>query len=358
MLEHHRELYMIMKITTGLKPLVIGLMACAALVAGAVHGHAAAAENTAAQTLHMIIGDPESSEMGFVAKTFKEYVEKQSKGALAVSYRFNRDPAEDEGVHFHRVQIGKLDLAIGGVSNLAPMTKRLDVVTLPYLFPTVDDVVKGTEGKAAELLNSYALEAGLRILAWTYSGYRNISNSQHPITTLDDLRGLRIRVPQSYVMAETYRALGAIPSLVQWENTRAGLSEHAIDGQCYGYIGFEAMDFLGAGQKYLTEMRHVYNLQPLVINEKRFQALPADQQSLLIAAGMYAQRQVLIFEQQQAKLRKEALMAKGLRVAQLADEPVWKNIALTKVWPKVMDSLGGKETVNAYLKSMGRPTLP
>ena len=65
------------------------------------------------------------------------------------------------------------------------MVKRLGVLTLPYLFNDIEQVKAGVEGESGELLNSYAQEAGLRILAWTrFSGFRYITNSKHPITKL------------------------------------------------------------------------------------------------------------------------------------------------------------------------------
>ncbi len=122
-------------------------------------------------------------------------------------------------------------MALGGIGNLVPMVKRLGVVTLPYLFPDTEAVVRGTTGKPAELLDSYAQKAGLRILAWTYCGFRYISNSKHPITRPEDMRGLRFRVPQSLVMITTYRAFGGIPSPLAWPMTFNALKRNTLSVQ-------------------------------------------------------------------------------------------------------------------------------
>ena len=142
-------------------------------------------------------------------------------------------------------------MALGGIANIVPLEKKLGLLTLPYLFANLNEVVAGTNGAPAELLNKYATEAGFRILTWTYTGFRFISNDKHPITKLSDMKGLKFRVPQSAVMIATYKAFGAIPSLIPWSMTFNALQSGDVDGQCYGYIGFRAMKFNEANQRYL-----------------------------------------------------------------------------------------------------------
>ena len=131
--------------------------------------------------LDMLMGDPEDSEMGILGIAFKNYISQASKGQLEIQLAYSGGLDADEAYQFHRVQTGKIDMALGGIGNLVPMVRNLGVVTLPYLFPDQNAVVRGTTGKAAMLLDSYAEKAGLKILAWTYYGYRYISNSRRPI---------------------------------------------------------------------------------------------------------------------------------------------------------------------------------
>lgn len=304
--------------------------------------------------LTVTLGDPESAEMGVVGNAFKEYLEKASKGIVRVHLIYAED-GQDESMQFHKVQIGKLDMAVGGIPNLEPLCRKLGVLSLPYLFENVEQAERGTTGKAAVLLNSYALESGLRVLAWTYSGFRNISNSRHPITELKDIRKLRIRVPHSVVMLDIYHNFGALPSSVAWGMTYKALEHDFVDGQCCSYSMFKAMKFMDAGQKYLTELHYCYLLQPLVINEKFFSNVSPELQKMIVDAGKYAQQQSLKRQNEMEVQAKEQLQAAGLEIATLTDEPAWRAIALEKVWPEVADAVGGKSVINAYLKACDRP---
>ena len=305
-------------------------------------------------TLKIAMGDPESSEMGVVGNAFKRYVEDNTNGAVQVITIYGGTPGDDESERFRKVQKGTLDMALGGVANLVPLEKKLGLLTLPYLFNSVNDVVAGTNGASAELLNKYAAEAGFRVLTWTYTGFRFMSNSKHPITKLADLRGLKMRVPQNAVTVASYKAFGAIPSFVPWASTYTELQSGNVDGQCYGYIGFRAMKFNEASQRFISEVHYTYNLQPLVISLRVFDKLTPELQQILIDAGRYAQERVLVFQIEQAEAAKRELIASGVKVSQLEDEAEWKKIAFEKVWPQMADFVGGKAVINEYLKSCGK----
>ena len=118
----------------------------------------------------------------------------KTNGAIQVVCIYGGSPGDDEGERFRKVQKGTLDMALGGIANIVPLEKKLGLLTLPYLFANLNEVVAGTNGAPAELLNKYATEAGFRILTWTYTGFRFISNDKHPITKLSDMKGLKFRV--------------------------------------------------------------------------------------------------------------------------------------------------------------------
>lgn len=305
--------------------------------------------------LDLVIGDPEDSEMGILGIGFKSFVQQASDNRIQVRLSYSGGLDADETFQFHNVQTGKLEMAFGGVGNLVPMVRKLGVVTLPYLFPDTEAVVRGTTGKPAEILNSYAEAAGLRILAWTYYGYRFMSNSKRPIKSMDDLKRLRMRVPQSLVMIKTYRAFGAVPMPLAWPMTRSALKNELVDGQCYDYSGFRAMKFQDAGQKYITEVHYLYNLQPLVINEKLFQSLSKEDQKILLDAGRHIQNLSLQYQKDMNEMAKKSLQAEGVHVTVLDDESAWRERALEKVWPEAVENIGGEKVLNEYLEACGLP---
>ena len=196
--------------------------------------------------------------------------------------------------------------------------------------------------------------AGFRILTWTYTDFRYISNAKRPITKMADMQGLKFRVPQSAVLIAAYKAFGGSPTPISWAETFTALQQGVVDGQCYGYIGFKAMKFNEANQKYLTEVHYTYQLQPLVISERVFKKMTPEMQKVIVDAGKYAQDAVLKFQLENAEAAKKELIAGGLVVSQLEDEDLWKKAAIEKVWPEMADFVGGKDAINEYLKACGK----
>ena len=307
----------------------------------------------AAVNYKVAVGDPEDSEQGVAALAFKAYVEKETKGEVQIDLFF-AGALGDESEAFRNVQKGTLPFAVGGIANLVPFEKKLGLLTLPYLFENLDEVVKGTNGKPAELLNSYATKAGFRILCWTYTDFRYISNSKHPIKKLDDIKDLKFRVPQSAVLIAAYKAFGGSPTPISWAETFTALQQGVVDGQCYGYIGFKAMKFNEANQKYLTEVHYTYQLQPLVMSERVYKKTKPELQKIFVDGGLFAQEAVLKYQKEYAQAAKDALIAGGLVVDMLEDEEAWKKAAYDKVWPERADFVGGKDAINEYLKAMGK----
>lgn len=309
---------------------------------------------SAAEIFRVAVGDPEDSEQGYAAKAFKKYMEEKSGGKVEVQLFFGGSLGDESEV-FRNVQKGSQPFAVGGIANLVPFEKRLGILTLPYLFDNLDEVVTGTNGKPAELLNSYATKAGFRILCWTYTDFRFISNSKHPIKKMADIKDLKFRVPQSAVLIASYKAFGGSPTPISWAETFTALQQGVVDGQCYGYIGFEAMKFLEANQKYLTEVHYTYQLQPIVMSERVYRKMKPEMQKLCVEAGLYAQNEVLKYQKEYGEKAKKNLIAAGLKVDVLEDEDQWKKAAMEKVWPEMADFVGGKAAINEYLKACGKP---
>ncbi len=307
-----------------------------------------------AQTYNIAVGDPEESEQGFAANAFKKYVEEKSEGKIKVQPFFS-GALGDESETLRNVQKGTLPFAVCGIANLVPFEKKLGILTLPYLFSNLDEVVAGTTGKPAEILNSYATKAGFRVLTWTYSDFRYISNSKLPITTIEHMEGLKFRVPQSAVLIAAYKAFGGSPTPISWAETFTALQQGVVDGQCYGYIGFKAMKFNEANQKFLTEVHYTYQLQPIVMSERVYRKMDPATQELMVAAGKYAQEAVLEYQKTEGAAAKADLIASGVQVDVLTDEDTWKKNAFEIVWPEMAEFVGGEAVINEYLGAMGKP---
>ncbi|MHC9036942.1 TRAP transporter substrate-binding protein, partial [Cobetia marina] len=184
-----------------------------------------------AKTFKVGMGDPMDSDQGALAQRFEELVEQLSDGEMQVELFPGGQLGSETGM-IQDTRIGKLDFALIGVGNLTPYAPRLGALTMPYALRSHADAVKATTGPLADEWNQIAeKQAGVHIVSWLYSNFRYLTNSKRPVTSLEDLEGLKIRVPQNKIMLATYQAWGASPISMSWPEVFTGLQQGVIDGQ-------------------------------------------------------------------------------------------------------------------------------
>lgn len=251
--------------------------------------------------------------------------------------------------------MGTLDFSILAINNVTPFSPSVGVLTLPYMIQSLDDAITLTQGKVGqELVENTKRDAGVRIIGWAYSGFRVLSNSKRPIQTLDDLNGLVIRVPKNEIMIETYNSWGVNPTPMAWSETFTGLQQGVIDGQDNPYMTIYAMKF-DEVQKYITNVRYLFSIEPLIVSESVFQDQNKATQAAILAAGKtateFSAKNLVASE---IKIKAE-LTKRGMIITDPANgEKEWIDKATNAVWPKFYKSVGGKDKVNEALVILGR----
>ena len=132
------------------------------------------------------------------ALDFKKYVEEKTKGRVEVQiYPASQLGGEERA--FQDVQQGVIQIASLASNNAAVFAPSLYVIDLPYLFRTNQEGWTILDKYWDELNAKTIKESGNRIIGWLDLGYRHVCNSKRPIRTIEDLKGLKIRVPNNPV---------------------------------------------------------------------------------------------------------------------------------------------------------------
>ncbi|WP_199269494.1 TRAP transporter substrate-binding protein [Cobetia sp. L2A1] len=305
-----------------------------------------------AKTFKVGLGDPADSDQGAYAQRFEQLVEELSGGEMQVELFPGGQLGTETGM-IQDARIGKLDFVMAGIGNLTPYAPRLGALTMPYVLRSHADAVKATTGPLADKWNAIAeKEAGVHILGWHYSNFRYLTNSKRPVTSLEDLQGLKIRVPQNKIMLATYEAWGANPISMSWPEVFTGLQQGVIDGQDNPDIVNYTMKFQEV-QKYLTEIHYQYSLQPIMMGVRTYNKLSDEEREIIGRAGLEAQLYGLQFQLTKASEARAGMEAEGVESVALTDEDKWISIAKEKVWPQFYDEIGGKESFDELQKALG-----
>src|SRR4051812_19262025 len=136
----------------------------------------------------------------------------------------------EEKETIEQTRAGAIDLNRTNVAPIASVVPEANVLVLPFLFRSVDHLNRVLDGPiGAEILRSFD-GRGFIGLAFYDSGARSIYNSVRPIRTMEDLKGLRIRIQQSELMSDMFQALGATPVALPYGQVGTGLATRLIDG--------------------------------------------------------------------------------------------------------------------------------
>ena len=237
-------------------------IACAAAVVVALFAGAGAQ----AKTFKVALGDAQGSAQAALGEKFVEELEARTDGKHKAELFYNGQLGTEQAT-VNDAAMGVLDFSIVAINNITPFSPTVGIFTLPYVILSLDEAVKLTQGEVGkELTENTIRDAGVRILGWSYTGFRRLTNSKRPVKTLEDLQGLVIRVPKNEIMIETYKAWGINPTPMAWSETFTALQQGVVDGQDNPYLTINAMKFYEV-QDYVTNIRYIFSLEPLIISE-------------------------------------------------------------------------------------------
>ncbi|MBX3679123.1 TRAP transporter substrate-binding protein [Cognatazoarcus halotolerans] len=317
-------------------------------------GMLAATQTAMATTFKMALGDAAGGTQWELGQKFKSAFEQKTGGKHKIDL-FPNGQLGDEQNTVNNAALGTLDFSVLAINNVTPFSPTVGVLTLPYVIQSAEDAKKLTQGEVGKELTANTIrDAGVRIVGWAYSGFRVLTNSKKPVQNVADLKGMVIRVPKNEIMIATYQSWGINPTPMAWSETFTALQQHVVDGQDNPYITVSAMKF-NEVQKYITNLRYLFSLEPLIVSEQVFQDQKPDVQKAILEAGKEATEQSFAYLQATEEKIKKDLVAKGMQISDPANgEKEFIQKATTAVWPKFYKSIGGKEKLDNVLKTLGR----
>lgn len=282
---------------------------------------------------------------------FKPYIEEKSNGKIIVEV-YNNGVLGGDRQLFEALQINTVQASAGPLSVLANFDDKFGAADLPYLFNNKEDAYAALDGEFGDLMKKDLPKEGMRALAYFENAFRNLSNSQKPIESLDDLNGLKIRVMESPVHIATFKALGANPTPMAFNELYTALQQGTVDGQDNGIV-LTYTTKLYEAQKYYTISQQCYAACSVVVSEKFWQNLTPELQKVVEDGSYYfAENQRRLnteMEEEYLNKMKEA----GLEVNELSESAVEEFKAATQpVWDEMAPAIGEEmmEAVRALNK--------
>lgn len=178
------------------------------------------------------------------------------------------------------VSSGVVQMALPATTVLTSFNDIWGVLDMPYLFNDSAKAFAALDGKVGEALDPYFEEINSINLGYEFNGVRNLTNNLRPINTPDDLKGIKLRVMESPVFIDTFKALGTNPTPMSFNELFTGLQQGTVDGQENPVSLIYESKFYEV-QKYFSETKHCYNFCPVIINKAFFESLSEEDQKIM-----------------------------------------------------------------------------
>jgi TRAP-type transport system periplasmic protein len=306
-------------------------------------------------TLNLSTPDPDSSSITAAAKEYAKVINEKSKGAIDVKVYPNGSLyGADPAAAVKQLGAGSIDMLLLSTSLYANFQPKFNVISIPYLFDNTDQFLKYLNGAPGKELLGDVDKLGIKGLGlWTRS-FRQITNSKRSIQTPDDLKGMKLRVPNNPLWVEFFKAAGAVPTPMAFGEVYNALQLKTIDGQ-ENPVDVPMSSKFYEVQKYITVSNHMADAWVLGISKTAFGKLSQDQQKLLADVSNVLQTWKVNYDKEQDTAALKTLESKNMVSNSLTPEQQSKFIEVSKqLYPKFKELVKDDTFFNSTLKFVGK----
>jgi tripartite ATP-independent transporter DctP family solute receptor len=234
-----------------------------------------------------------------------------------------------------QAQVGALAMARISVGPMGPLVPELNVFNLPFMFRDDTHMEKVIDGEIGDELLKKLSEhpnANLIGLCWMNAGTRNVYNSKRPVRSIDDLKGLKIRMMGNPVFVDTMNALGGNGVAMGFDQLISAMQTGVVDGAENNYPTYATGQHYRYA-KHFSLTGHLMIPEILVFSKRTWQTLPPDDRALITKLSKEAQQEQrkLWYEMEEKSIKQ--IQDAGVEIIKILDKKPFQDAA-KPVWDK------------------------
>ncbi len=254
---------------------------------------------------------------------------------------------------FESLSMGDLDMCIITNNYYSNFVKDFMVFDLPFLFSDYaeEDAVVDDPEILGYLQEKVLSEYGVHLLTYADTGFRYVVNNRNPIATVEDLAGLKIRLPETTLYVKTFQALGANPTTMAFSEAYTAVQQGTVDGL---EITCSAIYSGGFYQicKYLSKTAHFASPITLNMSDATWQKLTAEQQNMVMEAAQKARDESRVTVRSNVDTMLQEMADAGCQINELEDVTEFQE-ATSSVIDWIRTEVGD-ELLDMVLTKLGR----
>ncbi len=256
------------------------------------------------------------------ANYFADLVETASAGKIQVEVYPNSQLAGGDMSKLIELLVagGNYDIVIGSGSVLGNVDEKFLTHSIPFIFNSYEEAASYMDGTGKDYYEKLMSEKGLVYLGAEYNGLRQLTTKDKVITSPEDLKGLRIRVPSGEVYMKTLTDMGADPVAMNWSEVFTALQQGTLDGHENGYQTIASANIQEV-QKNITEWNWSFDGYWMFAGQKDWDSYDDATKTLVQEKAVEAcqwGREKLVADEEQ--IRKDFVENAGVTITTLTDE--------------------------------------
>ena len=229
-------------------------------------------------------GLAEDSNQGRAVKAFADDLVKRSGGKLRAKGFASASLGNDNQMQNALIG-GAQEMTVVSTATLVGIDDNFGIYDLPFVFRNEQEADAILDGSFGTKLAARLESKGLVGLVYWENGFRNLTNSKRPITRMEDLQGIKLRVMQNPVYIDMFNGFGANAIPLAFSELFTALESHTVDGQENPVNTIQSSKFYEV-QKYLSITKHVYSPWIVLASKKWWDGLSADERKAIQEAAV------------------------------------------------------------------------
>ncbi|MGY6707087.1 MAG: TRAP transporter substrate-binding protein [Rhizobiaceae bacterium] len=280
-----------------------------------------AAAEISSRTITISNGIAETHPVGNGVAAMEECIAERTDGAWTIN-AFWSSALGDDLTATQALRSGTQEMVITSTSPIVGIEPALGVYDLPFLFNDAAEADAILDGDFGDFMSEKLEESDLVNLAWWENGFRNLTNSVRPVSSLEDFDGMRVRVMQNNIFLDTFQTLGANATPMAFGEVFTALETRAIDAQENPYVTIDTSQFYEV-QSYLSATQHAYTPFMVLFSKPIFDTYSEEEQQILrdcAVVGRDVQREVSreLSDQSLAKVQEAGMAFNEIEPDQMA----------------------------------------
>lgn len=286
---------------------------------------------------------PTVQAVNYIGKVVNE----KTKGKYKIKV-FGNSSLGSEKDTIEQVKIGALDMVRVNTSAFHGIVPEMLIPSLPFIFRDMDHFRKTMYGPIGDEILAGMEKAGFVGLCLYESGARSMY-AKKPIRNLADIKGMKIRVPQSDLFISTITALGASPTPVPYAEVYTGLKTGLVDAAENNYPSFETAKHYEAANIY-SETQHMISPEIVVFSKKVWDTLSKEEQKIIRDAARESVGVYVKLWGEKEKVAKASLTQNGVKFVNDVNRKQFVE-AEKVVWDKYANTPALKDLVKRIVEA-------